>query len=801
MQDRGYDVRGGGIMDTILQDTRYGVRLLLTHRGFSVVAILTLAVGIGASTALFSVIDAALLRPLPYAHPEQLVDIMVRKAQHGESRRYDPSIADVRAWRGHWPVLAHVGAGRLTGFLPLIVDAGAPERLTVGEASEDFLEVYGVTPLLGRGIRIEDTREGAPLVALLGHAYWQTRFGGSPDVLGRVIRIAGMPATIVGVLPPGFYRETSVWQPTQIPASRTSRRGSGTSVVGRLRPGVTIVQAERALTDLSMGIAPDPGQAMEARVELTSMYDDETSGASRAIAPLAGAVSLILLIACVNVAGLLLARGTIRGPELAIRASIGAGRARLVRQLLTESLILSSAGGLVGVMLAWASLDALVAIIPMSLPPNSPATLNLRVLGFAAAVSVLSSVVCGIVPAIRISGARMGTQLAVAGRRHGSALSRRGGQLLIAGEVALAVVLLAGAGLMIRSFARLTGVDLGFDPRTVLTMEVEPLDPAPAVLAQYYPALLDAIRTLPGLAAAGAVDYFPLYDASAVGFAKGAGKTNVSKSQILPGYFESLGLPVKMGRLPTDSDRTGAERVVLINEEAARVLFPGSTPVGRFLEMLGDEPRRIIGVVGNVRRGGTEKAPRPGVYLLFGQAPPHPMRIVLRPRSSAVLSGDRLRKMAEAVGPKVLVGRIWSGTDRLGETVVKPRRRAQLLGLLGGLGMLLTLVGIFSMTAYAVARRTREIGVRMAFGAGPTDVVLAMVRDAAWPVFIGLSAGMAGAYFATRVIASFLFDTTPHDPATFAAVAVLMGGAALAAAWVPARRAAQVDPVIALRAE
>jgi predicted permease len=550
-----------------------------------------------------------------------------------------------------------------------------------------------------------------------------------------------------------------------------------------------------------MGIAPDPGQAMEARVELTSMYDDETSGASRAIAPLAGAVSLILLIACVNVAGLLLARGTIRGPELAIRASIGAGRARLVRQLLTESLILSSAGGLVGVMLAWASLDALVAIIPMSLPPNSPATLNLRVLGFAAAVSVLSSVVCGIVPAIRISGARMGTQLAVAGRRHGSALSRRGGQLLIAGEVALAVVLLAGAGLMIRSFARLTGVDLGFDPRTVLTMEVEPLDPAPAVLAQYYPALLDAIRTLPGLAAAGAVDYFPLYDASAVGFAKGAGKTNVSKSQILPGYFESLGLPVKMGRLPTDSDRTGAERVVLINEEAARVLFPGRTPVGRFLEMLGDEPRRIIGVVGNVRRGGTEKAPRPGVYLLFGQAPPHPMRIVLRPRSSAVLSGDRLRKMAEAVGPKVLVGRIWSGTDRLGETVVKPRRRAQLLGLLGGLGMLLTLVGIFSMTAYAVARRTREIGVRMAFGAGPTDVVLAMVRDAAWPVFIGLSAGMAGAYFATRVIASFLFDTTPHDPATFAAVAVLMGGAALAAAWVPARRAAQVDPVIALRAE
>ncbi len=256
-----------------------------------------------------------------------------------------------------------------------------------------------------------------------------------------------------------------------------------------------------------------------------------------------------------------------------------------------------------------------------------------------------------------------------------------------------------------------------------------------------------------------------------------------------------------MGRLPTESDRTGAERVVLINERAARVLFPGGTAVGRFLEMAGDEPRRIIGVVGDVRRGGTEKTPRPGVYLLYGQAPPHSMRIVLRPRSSAVLPVDRLKKMAEAVGPKVLVGRIWSGGDRLGETVVKPRRRAQLLGLLGGLGLLLTLVGIFSMTAYAVARRTREIGVRIAFGAGPADVVLAMVRDAAWPVLLGLSAGMVGAYFATKVIASFLFQTTPHDPATFAAVAVLMGGAALAAAWVPARRAARVDPVIALRAE
>ncbi len=804
MQDRGYDVRGGGIMETVLQDVRYGVRLLVKHRAFSVVAILTLAMGIGVSTALFSVIDAALLRPLPYPHPEQLVDVLVRETRTGESNRYAPSMEDIRTWRESGRSFAHVGAGRVTGFLPRVVDAGEPERLIVGDVSEDFLEVFGVNPVLGRGLQIEDMREGAPLIALLGHGYWQNRFGGTPDVIGRVIRIADVPATIVGVLPAGFYRETAVWQPTRIPAARTNFRGSGTPVQGRLRPGVTLAQAERELTDITRRLPPGPVPATDVRVELTSLYANETSGSRKAITPLAWAVSLILLIACVNVAGLLLARGAIREPELAIRTSIGADRGRLVRQLLTESLILSCAGGVVGLVLAWISLDALVTIIPMSLPSNSPATVNLSVLGFTAILSVVSSVVFGLVPALRISRARMGAQLATASRCHGSALSRRGGQLLIAAEVALAVVLLAGAGLMVRSLARLAGVDVGFDPGAVLTMEVEPLDPAPAVLEQYYPALLNALRTLPALAAAGAVDYLPLRDGSAVTFVKGAGQTNLNTRQVLPGYFEAIGQPVKLGRLPTESDRTGAERVVLINEEAARLFFPDVSPVGRFLETMAESPRRIIGVVGNVRHHGPEHAPRPEVYLLYGQAAAQraqPMRIVLRPRSSAVLSGDRLRQMAQEVGPTVLVGRIRPGTDDLSETVITPRRRTLLLSLLGGLGMLLTLVGIFSMTAYAVARRTQEIGIRMAFGAGPADVVRTIVRDAAWPAFLGISVGMAGAFYGTRVIASFLFETTSHDPATFAAVAVLMGGAALVAAWVPARRAARVDPVIALRAE
>lgn len=815
MQDRGYDVRGGGFVETVLQDVRYGVRLLVRRRAFSLVAILTLAVGIGSSAALFSVIDSALLRPLPYPHPEQLMEVLIRETQHGRPSGGAPSMADIRTWRESGRSLAHVGTGRVTGFLPRVVDAGMPERLIVGDVSEDFLEVFDIKPILGRGIKTEDLREDAAPVALLGHAYWQSRFGGAADVLGRVIRVspavsavpgsANVSATIVGVLPAGFYGETALWVPTQIPAARTNWRGSGTPVNARLRPGVTIAEAERELTDITRRApAPPQGQAADVRVELTSMSDNETSGSRKNIIPLASAVSLIVVIACVNVAGLLLARGAGREPELAIRASIGAGRGRLVRQLLTESLILSSAGGLVGLVLAWASLDALVAIIPMSLPPNSPATLNLRVLAFTAIVSIGSSVVVGLVPALRSSRARMGAKLANASRRHASALSRRGGQLLIAAEVALTVILLAGAGLMVRSFSRLAVVDVGLHRSGVLTMEVEPLDPAASVRQQYYPALLSAIRTLPEVAVAGAIDYLPLRDGYTVSFVKGDSETNVVMKQVLPGYFEAIGQPVKLGRPPTESDRTGAEHVVMINEDAARRFFPGGSPVGRFLETAGELPHRIIGVVGNVRNNGPEDTPQPEVYFLYGQPGSRragPLRIVLRPRTSATLSGDRLRQLAQAVGPKVLVGRIRSGTDDLSEMVVTPRHRTLLFSLLGGLGLLLTLVGIFSMTAYAVARRTQEIGVRMAFGARPGDVVKTMVRDAAWPAFLGLAAGMLVALYATRVVASFLFDTTPHDPATFAAVAGLMSVAALAAAWLPARRAARVDPVIALRAE
>ncbi len=471
-------------MGAFLQDLRYGLRLLRKDAPSTLVAVVTLALGIGVSTALFSVIDAALFRTLPYPHPEQLVSLDVEVPRPNRVSRMAPSMADIRDWRAAGSVFSHVGRGRVEGFRPPIVEAGAPERMKVGSASEDLFEVFGIAPVIGRRFTLDDTRDGAPAVALVSSRYWKDHLGGAADVIGRVVRIADKPATIVGVVPEGFYDDTAFWQPERFTPQWETNRGSGTPVYGRLRPGVTVAQAKEALTAITRSINRADGDDHVRGVVVTSLYDDETSGYGRTLAMLGYAVAFILLIACVNVAGLLLARGAMREAELAVRAAIGAGRGRLMRQLLTEGIVLAIAGGALGVLAAWLTLDTLVALVPLSLPRNSPAAINLRVLGLVAAVCLSSALAFGLVPAMKFSGIRLGGYLASAGRRHGPAFSKRGGQALIALEVALAVVLLAGAGLMVRSFDRLLRVGVGFDPDAVLTMDVEPVDPSQTVREQ-----------------------------------------------------------------------------------------------------------------------------------------------------------------------------------------------------------------------------------------------------------------------------------------------------------------------------
>jgi predicted permease len=796
-------------METLLQDVTYAIRQLRENRAFAAVAILTLALGIGLSTALFSVIDAALLRPLPYDHPEQLVTLSVEEMKSdGKASRYGPSMADIRKWRSLTDTVAHAGMGRVTGFSPLIVETGTPQRLIVGEVSEDFLETYGITPILGRGITLDDTREGTPKVALLGHAFWMQEWGGDRGVLGRTIKIQNDPVTIVGVLPAGFYNETAVWQARQFATTWLDRRGSGTPVIARLRPGVTFAQAAAALDTVTQAGTTTSQTPVPARVIVESMYDDETFGFASTIRTLSMAVALILVIACVNVAGLLLARGATRDMEFAIRASIGAGRMRLVRQLLTESLLLALTGASVGILLAYVSLDSLVALIPLSLPSNSPVVINSSVLAFALGLTVSTALLFGLVPALKLSRppSQISSTLA-AGNRSGARLSRRASQWLIATEVAVALVLMTGSGLILRSFARLLAVDLGFEASKVSTFEVEPLEQAYSIRRQYYASFADSLRQLPEVVAVGAISQLGLRGGGSWGFPKADTGANIPGFQhtVLPGYFQAMGVRPLAGRLLEDADRVSSEAIV-VNEAASRQFFGGDA-VGHTLRTPGKNPRlwRIVGVVANIRHGGPRGSVDPTMYVLPDPSAPSDseltLAMVIRLRDGAPLSFDRLKQMAEAVGPRVLIGKATPAADVVSEQVARPRHRMWLLTMLGAFGLMLTLVGIFSMTAYAVSRRTREIGVRVAFGARPAQVVRVMVRDAIWPVTFGIAAGLAGTYYATGIIRAFLFQITPHDPTTLAGVVVILAVAASLAAWLPARRAASVDPVIALRAE
>lgn len=817
-QDRGYDVRGGGVMETILQDIRYSVRLLLKQRGFTAVAIVTLALAIGAVTAVVSVIDATMLRPLPYPDPEQLVHLGVSIARpDGRPSRPTPSVEDARSWQAAEDVFSSVSAWN-TVFYGRIVDGENPERVQITEVGERYLTMYGVAPLHGRDFNADDTREGAAPVVMLGHGYWQSRFGGDPEVIGETIRLGETPTTVIGVLPQGFADDRLV-QPLQIPAERLARRGTGMDVYGRLLPGVTPEQAAERLSARMDDEASSDGSTAEVSVRVSSLLDRATNRYRTTVVVLSGAVLFILLLACVNVAGLQLARGTTRQPELAVRASLGAGRGRLVRQLMIENVVLAGAGTVFGLVLARASLGGLVANLPLSLPSNVPVTINPKVLGATMIVTAVTAVLFGLAPSFRLSRVRVGASLSNAAGRHGSPLSRRTSQLLMAAEIALAVVLVVGAALMLRSFARVMSVDLGFDPDAILTMSAVPVDGEPATYEQYYPALLRELHLIPGMAAVGAVDNLPLGGVSSfTGVSVDGEGFGIGMRQVLPGYVEALDIPLVDGRSLSDEDLAAGRNVAMLNESAARQLFPDGPAVGRSFSRpsyddagnrTGEVPWEVIGVIGDVRSDGPLRPPSDRdaeMYLPYEPIPSYTERgrgltIVVRPAEPIPDLAARLRDAAEGIGPSVLIESVRAGGDWLGDRVTRPRRRTVLLGLLGGLGLALALVGVFGITAYTVARRTREIGVRMAFGARSGQVVQAIVRDAAIPVAVGIVVGLLAALGATRVIESFLFETAPTDPAIFASVAVVLAITGCLAAWIPARRAVRIDPVSALRTD
>jgi putative ABC transport system permease protein len=774
------------------------------------VAVLTLGLGIGANTAIFSVIDAALLRPLPYPKPDRMVEIDIERPEpDGRVLQLAPSIEDMRDWQQYAGVFSHLAAWHGTIQAP-VLDGVVPERVEVRNITDEYLGVYGVAPLLGRSIERADLQEGAPAVALLGHSFWQSRFGSDRAVIGRVVRLNNEPVTIVGVLPANFYPDSKIWRPLERNGQMFSMRGTGAEVLGRLRAGMTVERAQRILTDLTVRLDNERGrsQATGSRtsgVIVQSLYDTTTRGYGDTTKILAAAVGLILLIACVNVAGLLLSRGTTRAAEFAIRSAIGAARKRLIRQLLTESLVLSLIGGLTGVLLAVLSLDVLVANIPLSLPDNSRVDLNSLVLGFAVVLSAVTGLAFGLVPAFNLSRTSIRDALMQAGRRHGSALSRRAGQTIIAIEVALAVLLLVSAGLMIRSFVRIHNVEVGFDPTAFTTLEVVPVDPTEATLKDYYPALLERLRAIAALEAVGAIDHLPLNASTMRTMVRVRDKRMFPNlHQFLPGFFEAVGYSLKQGRLPDEADSRGPVPVALLNESAVKQMFPDGSAVGELLQVgpKASTTYQVIGVVGDVRHSGPLRPVEPDVYLAWGRLfRTQPLMVVVRPRARAPEIGAQLREIAQTGGTRVIVESIRSGSDWFGDRVVTPRQRTVLLSLLGTIGFLLALIGVFGVTTYAVTRRTQEIGVRMAFGASPGGVVGDVLADSLWPIGVGLFFGFAGASIATQLMTSFLFETGPTDTVTFALAGITLAAAALFAAWIPARRAARVDPLVALRYE
>ena len=806
-------------MDALIQDLRYGIRQLLQQRGSSIVALLTLSLGIGVSTALFSVVDATMLRPLPYPDPEQLVTVDVDEVQpDGSTSRPAVSMADMRATQTAGEVFSAV-AGWGSAFRGRIADGPEVERLEVAHFTEDYLAMHGVTPIIGRGFTRADTEPGAPLVVLLGYGHWQSRYGGRSDVIGETLRLDADTATIVGVLPASFNRTTPLATPLQIPPDWFSRRGSGrVSIDARLRPGVTIEQARDRLSPLLAALPRADARAGEVRAVVRSRLDALHTRYRTTVNVLAASVGLLLLIAALNVAGLLLARGATRQSELAVRASLGAGRARLIRQLLTESVVLALPAAALGVGLAWLTLDLVVANLPLSQPDNSPIALNGTVMALTAALLLPTTLVFGLAPAIRLSRVRIGPALARGQHQVGSPLSRRGGQLLIAAEVALAVVLVSGAGLMIRTFMNLSAVKLGFRPDGLITMEVLPLERDPAAHQAYYRALLERLRTVPGVASAGLVDNFPLGSGTSYTTVFAAGtRAAATVFHVSPGYFETIGASLSEGQWPTDAADAPGVRGVVINESAARALFPGVSAIGREVtrgRSLEDVARgrpapawMVLGVIADLRHGGPLRRRGIGEPQVFFPLAAHPAdlstaTIAVVRRSGPVRDlGDRLREAAHAIGPRVLVERIRSADDLFGDAVMTPRRRLVLLAILGGFGLVLALVGVFAMTAYAVTRRTAEIGVRLAFGARPAQVVRTILRDSAAPIVVGTGLGVAGASAATRLIESFLFETAPRDPVTLTVVAMTLALAGCLAALGPALRAANVDPAISLRAE
>ena len=802
-------------MDTLLRDIRYGFRSLLKRPGVSVIALIALTLGIGANTAIFSLVNAVLLKPLPFHEPDQLVWVFGNIRNAGNRASVAPlDFLDYRSQNKTFEQFAaHFGspmALNLTG-------SGEPERLNASGVTGNYFQTLGVTPALGRGFSLENEKTGQDQVAVLSHAFWSKRFGGDASVLNKTIVLDGRSVEIIGVMPKlfSFPQNADLWVPMNFDSSpeMKQRKAHFLRPIGRLKPGVTLAQAQ-ADTDVIARemerLYPESNTGWNLRI--VSLRDQLIGNTQGTIFILFGAVGLVLLIACANVANLLLVRAASRQKEVALRAALGASRWRIMRQVITESLLLALIGGALGALLATWGVQLLLKIGEGSIPLTADVKIDATVLGFTLLVSMTTGVLFGLAPALRTLKLSLTDSLKEAGRGAGEGMLRnRTRSVLVVLESAIAVVLLIGAGLLIRSLVELLKTNPGFDADNVLTMRVDLARKkydTPEKAANFFRELETRVSALPGVEAVGTVTELPLSGQRndmpftvegrppvATNEAFGADFRRVNQH-----YFQALRIPLLRGRNFTENEVQQSSKVLLVSEQLVSAVFPNEEPLGKRLVLaMGNDQWEIIGIVGDIRDRSLEGQPNAAMYLPTRQTGRN--NLVIRNGENPLSLAGAVRREVQAIDPDQPVAAVRTMNDWIDSSVAGPRYRTMLLGIFAGVALLLASTGIYGVMSYSVAQRTHEIGVRMALGARRWDVLKLVIRQGMVLVVIGVILGLFGAFALTRVMSSLVFGVTTKDPVTFAAVALVLTLVALIACYIPARRATKVDPLVALRYE
>ena len=804
-----------------MTDLRFALRQLRKSPGFTLTAVITLALCIGANTAIFSVVNAVLLRPLPYPHSEQLVRVFGSQPQLALA---PSSPANFLEWKEENQVFERIGTYVGQGFN--LLGGDKPERVIGARVSADLLPLLGVQPALGRLFTNDEDQEGRGQVVIVSHDFWRSRFGGGPNIVRQTITLNDRPYTVIGVMPPGFAfpsTRTQVWVPIAFNAAeRKTRDTNFIDVIARLKPGVSIEQARANMNAVARSQTERyPKTNTGVGVKVVSLQEHIVGNVRPMLVVLLGAVAFVLLIACANVANLLLARAAARQREMAIRGALGASRSRVVRLLLTESVLLAVVGGAFGLLLAFWSLDLLVSLKPANLPRLAEIGVDRTVFLFTLAVSVVTGLLFGVAPALQVSKMDLNEGLKESSlggtdspRRH------RLRALLVVSEVALSLVLLVGAGLMIRSFSRLLAVDPGFKADHVLTAFVSlPVSKYPKREEQtaFFDRLLERLRNVPGVSAAGLVTDIPLYGGSSTGFDVDG------RPEALPGqrpmtdyrlinadYFAAMGMKLVKGRAFSRYDTEAAPGVVIINETMATRFFAGEDPIGRRLDLSGDpkDLRDIVGVVGDVRNYGVDEEVKPEVYVPFLQSAPDylsgvvsAMTIVVRSTIEPTALAAALREQVQALDKDQPVSELRTMEWYLADSMAQRRFNMLLLGAFAGVALVLAAVGIYGVIAYTVTQRRHEMGIRIALGAKGGDILRLVFGNALATTLTGIALGLSAAFALTRLLRSLLYQVSPTDPVVFAAIPLLLLSVAVIATYLPARRATLVDPIEALRAE